>query len=260
MPQGDDLSWYGPHRSTGLNVGMLGATLLAATIAVSILSPRDEGARRLTPVSDPDPQVPPDMAANTPPAELAASQDYIEPPEPAPTLAQQAPTVEAGSTYQQPSGPRKPRFLAAGWGMNGRNTTSWPASVTVASAASVLSEFGRIEYAVTCPSDRRTAAALFERDPPTQRRGVRVTLSKPTDRYDDLSLLSFVLDSALERAWGECVIISGIDGEPHHSVGWVSIVGRTPADGSVRELVRAERFVGGVFHTWGEIEAMEGGR
>ena len=53
MPQGDDLSWYGPHRSTGLNVGMLGATLLAATIAVSILYPRDEGARRLTPVIDP---------------------------------------------------------------------------------------------------------------------------------------------------------------------------------------------------------------
>ena len=259
MPRGDDLSWYQPHRSTRLNAGALGAALLAATITAAILYPREEGAPPLVPMVDSVPRVVPATSANAPSADLAIPQDDIRPPEQTPAPAQEVSGAVAAPTYQQPSGPRHPRFLAAGWGMNGRGTTSWPRSVTVASAAVVSAEFGSIEYDVTCPADRRTAAALFERDPPTNRRGVRVTLSKPTARFDDLSLLSFVLDSALRQAWSECVIISGIDGEAHHSVGWVTVWGRTPSNGSLRELVRAERFVGGVFHTWGEIEAMEGG-
>lgn len=147
--------------------------------------------------------------------------------------------------------------LAIGWGMNGRATTSGRPSVEVASDSRVAHEVGSLRYEVTCPTERRTPEGLFADNGVTDARGVRVTFSKPSDAYHDMAVLSVLLDRALERAWNECVIINGISNEPDHGVGWVEVYGTTPSDGTMRQLIRAEKFTGGVFHTWHEIIDVE---
>ncbi|MDP2181016.1 MAG: hypothetical protein Q8K99_00405 [Actinomycetota bacterium] len=147
--------------------------------------------------------------------------------------------------------------LAIGWGMNGRATTSGRPSVEVASASRVADEVGSVRYEVTCPTERNPDGSLDERIAITDQRGVRITLSKPGFAYRDMAILSFLLDEGLRRAWNECVILNGMSGEDGHSVGWIEISGSTPSDATTRPLVRAEKFVGGVFHTWGEVIDVE---
>lgn len=147
--------------------------------------------------------------------------------------------------------------LAIGWGMNGRATTSGRPSVEVASDSRVAHEVGSLRYEVTCPTERRTPEGLFADNGVRDARGVRVTFSKPSNAYHDMAVLSVLLDRALERAWNECVIINGISNEPDHGVGWAEVYGTTPSDGTMRQLIRAEKFTGGVFHTWHEIIDVE---
>lgn len=147
--------------------------------------------------------------------------------------------------------------LAVGWGMNGQATTSGRPSVEVASDSRVADEVGSLRYEVTCPTERRTPEGLFADNGVRDARGVRVTFSKPSDAYHDMAVLSVLLDRALERAWSECVIINGINNEPDHGVGWAEVYGTTPSDGTMRQLIRAEKFTGGVFHTWHEIIDVE---
>jgi len=251
------ITWYRPFRSTATNLAIVLApvgigTIFALGVVVTNIATRSSHA-----LGDETRSIAPDPTRAAPGNTSTLQREQNEQLTPPQALVVEDRALEPEPVHLPPPRSRKPRFLAAGWGMNGRNTTSWPPSVTVASATEVQSEFGIVSYGVSCPPDRRTSESLFERDSPTARRGIQVTLGRPTTRYDDLALLSFVLDRALEHAWEECVIINGISGEPDQRVGWASIVGSTPNDHRERELARAERFV---LSTWGEIEALEGGR